>query len=300
MSHDHASDISAAGRHMKPLATAFVLVAVFMVVEVVAGFATGSLALLSDAGHMATDTLGLGMALAAVTAAQRTAATGSRTYGLYRLEILAALANAVLLFLVAGYVVWEAVQRFQDPPEVATGAMFFVGLVGLGVNVAAWRLLRAGAASSLNLEGAMLEVIADLIGSIGVIVAALLDRFAGWPQADAVFAAAIGLFILPRAYRIGRRAVRILIQAAPDDLDLDELPGRLRSIPGVVDVHDVHVWTLTSEMDIGSVHLMIGDGTDAHPVLDEARSMLTDDFGIAHATLQVEPESHRGCTELSY
>jgi cobalt-zinc-cadmium efflux system protein len=196
--------------------------------------------------------------------------------------------------------VWEAVSRLQDPPEVASGAMLVVAVLGLCVNIVAFGLLRRGAEASLNLEGAMLEVMADLVGSIGVIVAALLHSVAGWAHADAVFAAAIGVFILPRAYRLGRKALRILIQAAPDDLDLAAVEDALASIPGVVDVHDLHVWTLTSEMDIGSVHLMVTDTTDAHPVLDQARTLLSEDYGIAHATLQVEPESHSGCAELSY
>ena len=300
MSRDHGTPVSGAGRHVRPLAIAFVLVATFMVVEVIAGFTTGSLALLSDAGHMATDTLGLAMALAAVAAAQKAAAGGRTTYGLYRLEILAALANAALLFAVAGYVVWEATRRFQDPPSVASAGMLIVAVAGLVVNLAALRLLRGGADASLNLEGARLEVMADMIGSIGVIIAALLDRFAGWAHADPVFAAAIGVFILPRAFRLGRKALRILMQAAPENLNLDAVESRLASIPGVVDVHDLHVWTLTSEMDIGSVHLMISDRTDAHPILDQARTLLTEEYGIAHATLQVEPESHSGCAELSY
>ena len=300
MSHDHAPPVSGAGRHVRPLAIAFVLVATFMVVEVIAGFATSSLALLSDAGHMATDTLGLAMALAAIVAAQRATVAGRATYGLYRLEILAALANAALLLGVAGYVVWEGLRRLQNPPDVASSGVLVVAVIGLVVNIIALHLLRGGAGTSLNLEGALLEVMADLIGSLGVIVAALLDGFAGWAHADPVFAVAIGIFILPRAYRLGRRALRILIQAAPDDLDLTAVETHLAAIPGVVDVHDLHVWTLTSEMDIGSVHLMITDETDSHPILDQARALLTAEYGIAHATLQVEPESHSGCAELSY
>ena len=297
--HDHVP-LRAGARHIRPLVLAFVLVVVFMVVEVVAGFATGSLALLSDAGHMATDALGLGMALAAITAATRVAISGHRTYGLYRLEILAALANAVLLFGVAGYVLIEAIRRFDSPPEVLSGPMLTVAVLGLVVNLVSWRMLRAGAAESINVEGASLEVLADLVGSIGVIAAALLVRFAGWAHADPVFAAAIGLFILPRAWRLGRRAVRVLVQAAPVGLDLDQLPLGLSSIPGVTDIHDLHVWTLTSEMDVATVHLVTTDGTDAHPILDHARTVLQDEYGIAHATLQVEPDSHEGCTEIDW
>jgi cobalt-zinc-cadmium efflux system protein len=271
-----------------------------MIVEIITGIATGSLALLSDAGHMATDALGLGMALAAITAADRSDLEGHRTYGLYRLEILAALANAVLLIGVAGYVLFEAVRRFQDPPEVLSGPMLIVAVIGLGVNLIGWLLLREGAEESINVQGAFLEVLADLIGSMGVIVAALLLRYAGWTYADPLFGAAIGLFILPRAWRLGRRAVRVLVQAAPEGLDVEALRTELASIDDVIDVHDLHVWTLTSDMEVATVHLVTRTGTDPHPVLDRARSLLQEHHAIAHATLQVEPDSHTGCQEIRW
>jgi len=286
-------------RHLRPLTITFVLVAGFMVVEAVAGFWTGSLALVSDAGHMATDALGLGMALAAIVAADKAETHGRHTFGLYRTEILAALANAMLLFGVAGYVLFEAVRRFGSTPEVLSGPMLAVAVAGLLVNLIGWRLLGPGAGESLNVEGAYVEVLADLIGSIGVIVAALIILTTGWTYADPIFGAAIGLFILPRAWRLARKAISVLIQAAPDHLDLDALREDLWEIPGVVDVHDLHVWTLTSEMDVATVHLMTGDGTDPHPVLDQARSLLQRHH-ITHATLQVEPESHQGCAEVSW
>lgn len=295
--HDHS--IRAGRRHLKPLTIAFVLVATFMVVEAVAGWFTGSLALISDAGHMATDALGLGMALAAIVAANRGTDATRNTYGLYRAEILAALGNAVLLFAVAGYVLYEAIQRIDTPPAILTGPMTVVAVAGLAVNVVAWRLLRKGADESLNVEGAYLEVVADLIGSIGVLAAAVIIWLTDWTIIDPIVGAAIGLFILPRAWRLARRAVRILVQAAPDHVDLDELAIRLREIPEVIDVHDLHIWTLTSEMDVATVHLMTRDDTDPHPVLDQARSILHA-AGVAHATLQVEPESHEGCAEISW
>jgi cobalt-zinc-cadmium efflux system protein len=298
VSHTHVP--RAGRRHLQPLTVAFSLVVVFMVVEAVAGFLTGSLALISDAGHMATDALGLGMALAAIVAADRASTGNGRTYGLYRLEIIAALANAVLLFAVAGYVLYEAVQRFREPPDVATVPMLVVAVAGLVVNIIGWRLLRTGARESLNLKGAYLEVLADLAGSIGVIAAALIMIFTGWAYADPLFAALIGLFILPRAWRLGHQALRILVQAAPLGLDLDRLQSELGSIPGVVDVHDLHVWTLTSEMDVATVHLMTGATTDPHPVLDRARSVLQDEYRIAHATLQVEPDTHQNCSEVNW
>ncbi len=298
MTTDRTS-ISAGARHVKHLGIAFGLVMTFMVVEAVAGFLSGSLALLSDAGHMATDALGLGMALAAIVAAGRVKRSGTFTYGVYRLEILAALANAVLLFAVGGYVLMEAYQRFQDPPQVLSGPMLLVAVIGLAVNVVSWLLLREGAQESLNLEGAFLEVMADAIGSVGVIIAALILRFTGWPYADPIFGAAIGLFILPRAWRLGGRALRILIEAAPAGIDPSQVEARLASLPDVHDVHDLHIWTLTSGIDVASAHLQIAETSDAHAVLDAARDTLREEFGISHATLQVEPDTHEGCTEVT-
>ncbi len=278
----------------------FGVVTVFMLAEATAGLLTNSLALLSDAGHMATDALGLGMALAAIIAADRARAGDHRTFGLYRVEILAALANSVLLLGVAGYVLYEAASRFQSPPEVLTGPMLVVAVVGLGINILGLGMLRAGAGGSINLEGAFLEVLADLWGSVGVIAAALIMIWTEWPYADPLFAAAIGLFILPRAFRLGSRSLRILVQAAPARLDLNAIKGDLAAIDGVADVHDLHVWTLTSEMDVASVHLMIPEASDPHRVLDEATRLLRDQHGIAHATLQVEPETHAECQEITW
>lgn len=296
--HDHA--VLAGSRHRRPLWLAFVLVVVFMVVEAVVGWLAGSLALISDAAHMGTDALGLGMALAAITAAGRTGRSTARTYGLYRAEILAALANALLLFAVAGYVLFEAFRRFGEQPEILGGAMTLAALGGLVVNIIAWRPLRSGADDSLNVEGAYLEVVADLVGSIGVLVAGLVIVITGWTIVDPIVAVGVGVFILPRAWQLGRKALRILIQAAPPHIDLDRLAGELADIPGVVDVHDLHVWTLTSDMENVTAHLVIDPGGDSHGVLDRARHLLQDEYHIAHATLQVEPSDHTGCDELEW
>jgi cobalt-zinc-cadmium efflux system protein len=281
------------------LLVVFGLVVAFMLAEFVAGYLTGSLALVSDAGHMATDALGLGMALAAITAASRVGAEGRHTYGLYRLEILAALANAVLLFVVAGYVINEAFNRLSDPPDILSGPMLVVAVLGLTVNIVGWWLLRDGASESMNVEGAFMEVVADLLASVGVIVAALVVIFTGWAYADAIVGAAIGLFILPRAYRLGRRALRVLIQAAPDDMDLADLRSRLESIPQVTDVHDLHVWTLTSGMPVATVHLAAGDTADRDLVMARARRVLRDEFRVTHATLQVE-SGDEDCSEITW
>ena len=285
--HSHGS-IRAGERHRGRLTAAFFLLAAFMVVEVVTAFASGSLALLSDAGHMLTDVAGLGMALAAIRLASRGGADGGRTFGLYRLEILAALANAVLLLGVAVYILYEAIGRFSEAPEVSTTPMLVVAL------------LREGSKESLNVEGAYLEVVADTIGSVGVIAGAVAIKVTGWGWIDPVVAVAIGAWVVPRTLGLGSRALRILLQAAPDGLDLDALHQDLGDIMGVLDVHDLHVWTLTSDMEVASAHLVVGAGTDAHGVLDMARDVLQDRYGIAHATLQVEPDDHQGCADVTW
>ncbi|MBK5333331.1 MAG: cation transporter [Ilumatobacteraceae bacterium] len=290
----------AGARHIRPLVISFGLIVAFLGVQVVTGIITGSLALLSDAGHMATDALGLGMAIAAIQAASKARVHPQRTFGLYRLEILAALVNAVLLFGVAGYVLFEAISRLSDAPDVASTPVLIVGVIGLVVNVIAFLLLRAGSKESLNLQGAYLEVLSDMLGSVGVIVAAIVWGITGWSWVDPVIGAAIGVFILPRAWKLGREALRVLVQAAPARLDLAESQAELAGIGGVVDVHDLHVWTLTSEMEVATAHLMVAAGADSHAVLDRARELLAERHGIAHSTLQVEPDDHRGCQDVSW
>jgi cobalt-zinc-cadmium efflux system protein len=297
--HHHAHDVRAGARHKGRLFAALVVLGVVTAVEVAAGFLTNSLALLSDAGHMLTDMGGLGMALAAVHVADRARVDRRRSFGLYRLEILAALANAVLLLAVALYVVIEAARRWGDPTDVVVGPMLVVAIIGLVANVVAFLLLREGASESLNVQGAYLEVLSDLLGSIAVILAAVLIAVTDWAWVDPAVGVAIGLVILPRAWRLAGQALRILVQAAPPDLDLAGLEGELRAIAGVVDVHDLHVWTLTSEMEVASMHVMVRTGTDGHTVLDRARVILRD-HGIGHATLQVEPDDHEGCDELAW
>jgi cobalt-zinc-cadmium efflux system protein len=300
-SHDHGASAARAGaRHVRPLLISFVMLVAFMVVQVVTALVTGSLALLSDAGHMATDALGVGMALAAIQAASNAQVHPQRTFGLYRLEILAAFSNALLLFGVAGYVLYEAISRLGDAPDVASTPVLVVGVLGLVINVISYLLLRAGSQSSLNMHGAYLEVVSDMIGSVGVIVAAIVWGITDWSWVDPVIGVAIGLFILPRAWKLGGQALRVLVQAAPERLDVPALQTELAAIAGVVDVHDLHVWTLTSDMEVATAHLMVASGTDSHAVLDEARALLAEHHGITHATLQVEPDDHRGCDELTW
>lgn len=303
--HGHSHAPSAAGaragaRHLSRLWWAFGLIGVFFVVEVVGGIVTNSLSLLSDAAHMLTDLVGLGMALAAIHVASRPNSRTDRTFGLYRLEILAALANAVLLLGVGVYVLFEAVQRVRDPESIESGLMLAIALGGLAVNVVAMLLLRQGASESLNVKGAYLEVLADLLASAGVVIAALIVGITGWDYADPLIAGLIGLFIFPRTVKLGSEALRVLVQAAPPDMDVDAMRNDLRALPGVVDVHDLHVWTLTSDMEVASAHLMVTTGTDTHAVLDQARDLLGRTYDVHHATLQIEPDDHRGCDEINW
>ncbi|MEV6487547.1 cation diffusion facilitator family transporter [Actinoplanes sp. NPDC051633] len=288
--HDHAGEARhAAAAHRGRLWLAASLLAGFMLIEAAAALFTGSLALLSDAGHMFTDVLGIAMALAAITAAARSSTDSQRTFGLYRLEVLAALANAVLLTGVAVYVLIEAARRFTDPPEVPAGSMLVVAVGGLIVNIVAFLLLRSGARESINIRGAYLEVIGDLLGSAGVIVAAVVIALTGWTYADPIVAVAVALMILPRTFALARSAVRILVQAAPRHVDVASVRDRLAAVPGVCDVHDLHVWTLTSGMDVASAHLSLEPAAELGTVLSTAREALHHDFSIDHATLQVEP-----------
>lgn len=290
--HSHTSALSAGGKHKRPLTIAFALTATFMLVEAAVGFITGSLALLSDAGHMLTDVAGLGMALAAIQFAQ-SKRNRSQTYGLYRLEVLASLTNAVLLFAVAIFVVIEAVKRFSEPPEVPGVPLMIVAALGLAINLISFRLLQEGAEESLNVRGAFLEVVSDALGSAGVLLAGAIVLTTGWPYADPIIGAAIGLFILPRAARLGAHALRILLEIAPPNINVEDAERKLGDIPGVASVHDLHIWTLTSGLEAASGHLTLENETQLRTVLEQATSLLHDQFGIDHITLQCEPAGLR-------
>jgi cobalt-zinc-cadmium efflux system protein len=291
--HGGAATFESAGlRHRTPLVVAFGLTAAFMVVEISVGLTTRSLALLSDGAHMGTDVLGLGMALAAITLASRPQ-TSQRTFGVYRLEVLAALANGVLLFGVAGYVLFEAARRVASPPGVPGLPLLVVALVGLVVNLVSFRLLTAGSKESLNVRGAYLEVLSDMLGSVGVIVAAVVIVTTGWRYADPLIGAAIGVFILPRTWRLVAQALRILMEVAPPGVDVDQAKVDIARVPGVLDVHDLHIWTVTSGMESASGHVVIADPTDLHPVLDAVCALLREKYGVTHLTIQCEPQDHR-------
>ncbi|WP_439383256.1 cation diffusion facilitator family transporter [Amycolatopsis lexingtonensis] len=300
--HGHAiAPASASGRYVRSLTIALAIGAGFMVLEFVVGFATGSLALISDAAHMFTDVLGVGMALAAIILARRSGPTVSRTFGLYRAEVLAALGNAVLLFGVAGYVLVEAFGRIGDPPAVPGLPVLLAAAAGLVANVVSFTVLRSGAKESLNVRGAYLEVVADLIGSVGVLISGALTLLTGWRYADPIIGVAIGLFVLPRTWVLARRALRILFQHAPQGVDVGAINAELAALPGVADVHDLHIWTLTSGMEVASAHLTLAPPAQQSDVLTEAQNLLASRYAIEHATLQVEaPQCARRCQELSW
>jgi cobalt-zinc-cadmium efflux system protein len=298
--HHHHSDRRAGARYVGALRAALVVNVVVFVAEVTAAIQAHSLALLSEGVHMLTDAVGVGMALAAIGLGNRLPREGTRTFGVYRLEILAALANAILLFGAAGYVVVETVSRLRAAPSVSASPVVIVGLIGLVANGVGFLLVRAGSRESLVVEGTAIDLLADAVGSTGVVIAGVVVATTGWTRVDPVIGGLIALWILPRAWSLAARSLRILMQAAPPHLDLEGVRRDLGNLERVVGVHDLHVWTLTSDMEVASAHLVVASADDVHHVLDEARVMLHDRYDIAHATLQVEPADHTGCEELNW
>ena len=279
--HTHSS------RHKHRLWVVFALSASFMVVQVVVGWWTNSLALLADAAHLFVDAAGVGLSLFAVWFAERPA-TAEKTYGYYRVEILAALVNGVVLCVLAIAILVEAWDRLGVRHEVSAGPVLVVAVAGLGVNLLAAWLLHAGAGESLNVRGAYLEVLGDALSSAAVIVAAAVILVTGWTAADALASAAIGLLILPRTFALLKQAVNVLLEGVPAHLDLAEIETALRRVPGVKRVHDLHVWTLTSGREAMSVHVEVEPGTPPDRILDELHVVLHARFGIDHTTIQVE------------
>lgn len=297
--HDHGAALagSAAGRHRRRLIGALVLTLTYMAVEVIGGLLTGSLALLADAAHMLTDAGGLALALFAIRFAERPA-TPQKTYGYLRIEILSALANAVVLLLLTVYILYEAYRRFVDPPEIIGGPMLAVAVVGLIVNLISMRLLAGGSSESLNVKGAYFEVLADMLGSLGVIVAALIVMLTGWQLADPLIGAGIGLFIVPRTWQLLKQVTHILLEGTPPEVDVGLLERRLLDISGVNAVHDLHVWTITSGLDAMSCHVVVTDMADAGSVVNVARRLLAEEFGIDHTTIQLEDKVLRAEEKL--
>ena len=290
---------TASARHRGRLRLVFGITLGVMLAEIVTGFASGSLALLADAGHMLTDVAGIGLALFAIYMAARPA-SAERTFGWYRLEILAAVVNALLLFAVALLVFVEAWRRFSEPPEVSSGLMLVVATIGLIANaISAW-LLRESQRESLNMRGAYLEVLGDLLGSLAVIVAAVVIAVTGNELADPIASVAIGLLILPRTWHLLKEAVDVLLEASPRGVELEEVRRHIVELEGVADVHDLHVWAITSGMNVVSAHVVMTAGADASGILDRLDSCLSGDFDIEHSTFQLESEDRRRVEESSH
>ncbi|MDQ3065686.1 MAG: cation diffusion facilitator family transporter [Actinomycetota bacterium] len=277
--HSHGGDRRALG-------IALALVGGFAIVEAAAGVAAGSLALLADAAHMLSDSLALGLALFAAWLAQRPA-TPDRSFGWRRGEVLAALANAVVLVVLGGWIVWEAAGRLSDPPDVTGGFVLAAGAVGLVVNLAAARVLH-GAGSGLNVRAAMLHVLADLASSVGVVAAGLVVLATGWEYADPLAGLLIGVLVIFSTFAVLRETVGVLLEGAPAGMDAREVGSAIAAVPGVVGVHDLHLWTITSGFPALSAHVLVAAGGDCHGVRRELEAVLRDRFELTHTTLQVE------------
>ncbi|MEH3032732.1 MAG: cation diffusion facilitator family transporter [Aeromicrobium erythreum] len=293
----HAHQHGTGFRHRGRLAVVLALSLTVLVVEAVVAVLTGSLALLADAGHVLGDSIGLVMALVAISVAQRGGAPGSRrTFGNHRTEVIAAGLNGLLLLGLCAWIVVQAVGRLQDPGELEGLPVLVAGAVGLTANVVGLLLLREGAEESLNVRGAYLEVLGDALGSVAVLVSAAVVLLTGWVRADAVASLAIAVLILPRAVSLLREVVEVLLESTPRDVDLADLRAHLLGAEGVADVHDLHVWTITSGMPVMSAHVVLEPSVEemgeAHAVLDRLRACLSEHFDVEHSTLQLEPAGH--------
>ena len=291
---------SAAGQFRGRLAITFGMTAAFFALELVVGLVSGSLALVADAGHMATDVVALGASLIATHVAGRPDGSGRRTYGRYRAEVFAAGLAVLLMVGVGVFIVVEAIDRISTDPQVASTPMLVVGLIGLAVNGVGLILLKAGSRESINIRGAYLEVLGDAAGSVGVLIAALLIRWTGSSIWDVVVALIIGVFVLVRAVGLGRAVLRVLGQHTPEGIDPAAVEADLAAVPGVIEVHDLHLWALTSGMNVATAHLVCATETDNHAVLDAASEVLGRVHRIDHATLQVEPADHSACGETGW
>jgi len=282
--HNHALPNT---QNEKVLWIAFALTTTFLIAEALAGFILNSLALLSDAAHMFTDSAALGIALAAVRIAKKPA-DQYRTYGYHRFEILAATFNALLLFGVAIYILYEAWQRFQSPVAVQSVGMMVVASLGLVINFTSIRLLSAGKDSSLNLKGAYLEVWSDLVGSVGVIVGGIVIYFTGWAWVDTIVAVGIGLWVLPRTWILLKESLNLLLEGVPLGIDIEEVEKEILSQKGVVSLHDLHLWAITSGKNSLTAHILMDGTVESTTLINAIQSSLSDKFAITHTTFQCE------------
>ncbi|SHL62720.1 cobalt-zinc-cadmium efflux system protein [Chryseobacterium carnipullorum] len=282
---------SPASRHKKNLLFVLLLSGTYMIAEVIGGLVTQSLALMADAAHMLTDVVGLFLAFIAIKIGERKA-DASKTFGYYRTEILAAVINAVVLLGISLYVLYEAYQRFQNPPAVQSKTMLIVAGIGLVVNIIGMMILRKDSEGSLNMKGAYFEVLSDMLTSIGVMIAGVVMLTTGWYYADPIISAAIGLLIFPRTWRLLKEAVNVLLEGTPKDVDIHQLRQSLEGVPGVKEVHDLHVWSLTSSVNAMSVHIVRDNGTAQNPLLKTLAEVTTGNFKISHTTFQIEEEGY--------
>jgi cobalt-zinc-cadmium efflux system protein len=295
---EHGHDHGHRAQSRRALGLVLALTGAYTVCEVVGGWLTGSLALLADAGHMLGDSAALALALVAAWLAGRPA-TPERSFGYRRAEILAALANGVALAAIAIWVFIEAIGRLDDPPEILGGWMLAVALAGLAVNLVAAGILARAGQDNLNVQAALRHVFADLAGSVGVAVAAVVVLATGWEQADPVAGMAIGVLILASSWSIVRDSVAILLEATPAGIDADEVGRRMAALDGVVEVHDLHIWTITSGFPTLSAHVLVRRGDDCHLRRRELEQVLAQEFGIEHTTLQVEHVGERSGLKIA-
>ena len=290
--HDHSHAVVTEGNARK-LTIALILTSTFLVIEVIAGLITQSLALLSDAAHMFTDAAALAIALAAIKIAKRPA-DNKRTFGYQRFEILAALFNASMLFFVAMYILYEAYQRFTQPPEIQSIGMLVVASIGLVINLISMKILMSSATESLNMKGAYLEVLSDALGSLGVIIGAVIIYFTNWYWVDTIIAVAIGFWVLPRTWILLKQSINILLEGVPEEVDIEKLRNDLLALDGVESIHQLKVWAITSKNIHLTVHLF-APNADRKQLHYAAAEMLSHEHGIAEVTLQIEDDAEMNC-----
>lgn len=288
--HSHGGSVAA--EHKGRLTLVLGITLAILAVEVAGALLSGSLTLLADAGHMLMDAGGIALALLAIGFGQRSPSQ-ARTFGYLRLEILAAALNALLLFAIGVFVIVEAVRRLIHPPAVASGIMLVFGIVALCGNACSLLLLRRGRGESLNIRGAFLEVLSDFLGAAAVIVAAAVIAVTGFQRADPIASLVIGVLIIPRTWQLLHQAIDVLLEATPKDVDLDEVRRHMLATDGVIDVHDLHAWTITSGVNVLSAHVVVDAEELGGPVLDQLGECLSDHFDIEHSTFQIEPPGHR-------
>ena len=292
MDEKNTQTVSAASKHKKNLLIVLSLSGTYLIAEVIGGVITNSLALLADAAHMLTDVVGLLLAFIAIKIGERKA-DSKKTFGYYRTEILAAVINAVVLLGISLYVLYEAYQRFQNPPEVQSKSMLIVAGIGLIVNIVGMMILRKDSEASLNMKGAYFEVLSDMLTSIGVMIAGVIMLTTNWYYADPIISAAIGLLIFPRTWRLLKEAVNVLLESTPKDVDIDQLRKSLEQIPGVKNLHDLHVWSLTSGVNAMSAHVVKDNTISQNQLLERLTEDTMTNFKISHTTFQIEEDGYK-------